>query len=286
MSVPASLTDRPEEITQASGSTFLWPMLLLPPAKRRAMYALYAFCRQVDDIVDLPGEPDVKRRRLADWRTRVRGLYAGGVAGDPVASALARAIQRYHLPRGELEAVIDGVTMDLVGMRAPALDELRVYCRRVAGAVGLLAIRIFDRADEETEAFALALGDALQLTNILRDLLPDSTVDRLYVPREYLVRAGILDTDPKSVLTRPGFGKACTLLADEAERRFADAEDLLRRWPSRRLWSARAMMVLYRRLLVRLRHRGWEELDTVPRAGSFEAAAVTLRCLLGRPPPA
>lgn len=286
MSVSANLTDRPEEITQASGSTFLWPMLLLPPAKRRAMFALYAFCRQVDDIVDLPGEPDAKRRRLADWRTQIRGLYAGGVAGDPVASALAQAIQRYHLPRRELEAVIDGVAMDLVGMRAPALDELHVYCRRVAGAVGLLAIRIFDRADEETEAFALALGDALQMTNILRDLLPDAAADRLYVPREYLVRAGILDTDPKSVLVRPGFGNACTLLADEAERRFAEAESLLRGWPPRRLWSARAMMVLYRRLLARLRKRGWEEFDAVPRAGASEAAVVTLRCLFGRPPSA
>lgn len=284
MSSPAIGTGEPARIAERSGSTFFWPMLLLPPAQRTAMFAVYAFCREVDDIVDEAGDPEDKRVRLAVWREQIHSLFLGGAPRSPVAEALAGAVGRYHLPRAELEAVVDGVAMDLALIRAPALDVLRLYCRRVAGAVGLLAVRIFDRADDETEAFALALGEALQLTNILRDLHPDAGLGRLYLPREYLVRAGILDTDPATVLAHPGLPKTCELLAAEAERRYEEAEALLARWPARRLWSARAMMILYRRLLDRLRERGWSALDVEPTLGTAERAGVTLRCLLGHPP--
>lgn len=273
-----------ERLAGSSGSTFFWPMLLLPPAKRSAMFAVYAFCRAVDDIVDEAGDPDDKQARLAAWRNQIRILFLGGPAREAAAHPLATAIGRYHLPRTELEAVIDGVAMDLVPMRAPTLDMLRLYCRRVAGAVGLLAIRIFDRADRETEAFALALGEALQLTNILRDLQADAGLGRLYLPREYLTRAGILDTDPVAALLHPGLPAACELLAAHAARRYEEAESLFTEGPARRLWSARAMMILYRRLLDRLRERGWAALDAEPPLGTAERAGVTLRCLAGCPP--
>jgi len=275
----------PEEITGKSGSTFFWPMLLLPRPKRTAMFAIYAFCRQVDDIVDEPGTPEAKRSALAAWREQIRSLYLGGAPASPVAVGLADAIARYHLPRGELEAVIDGMAMDLgTPMRAPSLDTFRVYCRRVAGAVGLLAIRVFDRADEETEAFALAVGDALQMTNILRDLEEDATLGRLYLPRELLIRAGIVDTEPAKVLRHPSVGKACDALADLAEARFTDAERALARWPRRRLWTARAMMLLYHRMLTQLRARGWGDLGRRPTLSKAEKAWVTMRCLIGQPP--
>jgi phytoene synthase len=267
------------------GSTFYWPMLLLPRDKRGAIFAVYRFCRAVDDVADEPGDLADKRERLAAWREQVRVLYLGGTATDPVAKSLAQAIERYHLPRAELEAVIDGCAMDANGpIRAPALDVLRLYCRRVAGAVGMLAVRIFDRADAETEAFAVALGEALQLTNILRDLEEDAAIGRLYMPRELLVRAGILDTDPALVLADPRLPAACESLAELAEARFAEAEAHLARWPARRLWSARAMMVLYRRLLVGMRERGWRDLGQRPRLSKASCAWATVRCLLGRPP--
>jgi len=260
-------------------------MLLLPRHKRAAMFAIYAFCRQVDDIVDEPGAPEDKRAALAAWREQIRSIYMGGAPATPVAAGLADAIARYHLPRGELEAVIDGMAMDLgTPFRAPPLDTLRVYCRRVAGAVGLLAIRVFDRADSGTEAFALALGEAMQITNILRDLEEDADLGRLYLPRELLVRAGIVASDPVEVLRHPSLGKACDALADMAEARFAEAERLLAGWPRRRLWTARAMMLLYRRTLERLRARGWQDIGQRPRLPKTEKAWVTLRCLVGRPP--
>jgi squalene synthase HpnD len=284
-SAPAASTADPGEITGRSGSTFFWPMLLLPKPKRKAMFAIYAFCRQVDDIVDEPGSPEDKRAALAEWREQIRSLYMGGAPATPVAAGLADAIARYHLPRGELEAVIDGMAMDLgTPLRAPPLDTFKVYCRRVAGAVGLLAIRVFDRADDETEALALALGDALQMTNILRDLEEDAQLGRLYLPRELLVRAGIIASDPVEALRHPSLPKACDALADMAEVRFVEAERLLTGWPRRRLWTARAMMLLYRRTLKHLRARGWRELGQRPRLPKWEKAWVTLRCLVGRPP--
>jgi phytoene synthase len=275
----------PGDIAGKSGTTFYWPMLLLPKPKRNAMFAIYAFCRQVDDIVDEPGSIEEKRAALAAWREQIRSLYLGGAPTGPVAVALADAIARYHLPRGELEAVIDGMAMDLgTPLRAPSLDTFKVYCRRVAGAVGLLVIRVFDRAEPDTEAFALAVGDALQMTNILRDLEEDARIGRLYLPRELLIRAGITATDPEEVLRHPGLVKVCDTLADMAEARFADADRLLAGWPKRRLWAARAMMMLYRRTLTRLRARGWRDIGQRPRLTKSEKAWITVRCLLGQPP--
>lgn len=272
---------------ERSGSTFYWPMLLLPRSKRAAMFAIYAYCRHIDDIVDEPGDPAAKAQALRAWRQEIRGLYAGGAPSSPMAAALKGAVERYGLPRAELEAVIDGMTMDLSGaMRAPSLDTLGVYCRRVAGAVGLLAIRVFDHADAQTEAFAITLGEALQLTNILRDLAEDAPLGRLYLPRELLMDAGIFAVDPAAVLAHPNLPQACEALARRAEMRFAEARQALARCKRRRLWAAEAMMLLYGRLLARLIARGWRDLSRGVRIRKRECAWVTLRCALGRPPAA
>jgi len=282
---PDSSGDTPAAVAGRSGSTFYWPMLLLPRSKRAAMFAIYAYCRHIDDIVDEPGDPQDKHRALHAWRQEIRNLYAGGAPSGPMAAALKGAIERYGLPRGELEAVIDGMAMDLSGaMRAPDLHTLGVYCRRVAGAVGLLAIRVFDRADAGTETFAIALGEALQLTNILRDLAEDAPLGRLYLPREVLLGVGISAIDPETVLTHPNLPQACEALALRAETRFAEAERALGRCRRGRLWAAEAMMLLYRRLLVRLKARGWADLSRSVRIKKRECAWVTLRCALGWPP--
>jgi len=284
--------DTPAAVAERSGSTFYWPMLLLPRSKRAAMFAIYAFCRRIDDIADEPGEPAEKRAALDIWRREIRSLYGGGAPTSSLAAALKGAIERYGLPRGELEALIDGMAMDIpfdigpvgVGMRGPALPTLRLYCRRVAGAVGMLAIRVFDRADASTEAFALALGEALQLTNILRDLAEDAQLGRLYLPRELLDEADIGTSDPDAVLSHPNLSIACEALAELAEARFAEARRAVDTGRRGSLWAAVAMMVLYHRLLVRLRARGWRDLNQRVRVGKRECAWVAVRCALGYPP--
>ncbi|HYD29689.1 MAG TPA: presqualene diphosphate synthase HpnD [Azospirillaceae bacterium] len=286
LTVPVSSgAEAPAVIAERSGSTFYWPMLLLPRRKRRAMFAIYAFCRLVDDIADQPGSPEVKREQLAAWRARIRRLYVEGMAAghaDPITEGLASAIARFGLPRAELEAVIDGVAMDLSGMmRAPALSVLELYCRRVAGAVGLLAIRVFDRPDPAGETFAVALAEAMQFTNILRDLVEDSRLGRLYVPRELLTAAGIASIDPDMVLAHPNLPHACGALATRAERRYEEARAALTPGGARRLWAAWAMMILYRRLLTRLIRRGWHSPDAPVRLRKREQILVALRCAIG-----
>jgi phytoene synthase len=281
--------DTATSVTAKSGSTFYWPMRLLPASKRAAMFAIYAFCRRIDDIADEPGEPADKRAALDVWRRDIRDLYVGGAPGGPLTAALKGAIERYGLPRAEFEALIDGMAMDVAGeeaggMQAPDLDTLRLYCRRVAGAVGMLAIRVFDRADPATERFALALGEALQLTNILRDLAEDAELRRLYLPRELLRAADIDATDPDEVLANPALPKACEALADLAEARFAEARSAIAGQARGSLWAATAMMVLYHRLLKRLRAAGWRDLKARVRVGRRESAWVAVRCMLGIPP--
>ncbi|CAO3400529.1 presqualene diphosphate synthase HpnD [Azospirillum sp. 11R-A] len=281
--------DTATSVTARSGSTFYWPMRLLPASKRAAMFAIYAFCRRIDDIADEPGEPADKRAALDVWRRDIRDLYVGGAPGGPLTAALKGAIERYGLPRAEFEALIDGMAMDVAGeeaggMQAPDLDTLRLYCRRVAGAVGMLAIRVFDRADPATERFALALGEALQLTNILRDLAEDAELRRLYLPRELLRAAGIDATDPDEVLANPALPKACEALANLAEARFAEARSAIAGQARGSLWAATAMMVLYHRLLTRLRAAGWRDLKARVRVGRRESAWVAVRCMLGIPP--
>ncbi|WP_148219248.1 presqualene diphosphate synthase HpnD [Azospirillum sp. B510] len=283
--------DTATSVAAKSGSTFYWPMRLLPASKRAAMFAIYAFCRRIDDIADEPGEPTAKRAALDGWRRDIRDLYAGGAPNTPLTAALKGAIDRYGLPRAELEALIDGMAMDVAaedhgsrGMPAPDLDTLRLYCRRVAGAVGMLAIRVFHRADPATERFALALGEALQLTNILRDLAEDAGLGRLYLPREILRTAGIDDDRPAEVLAHPALPRACEAMADLAETRFAEARAAIAGQARGSLWAATAMMVLYHRLLRRLRAGGWRDLHARVRVGRRESAWVALRCMLGLPP--
>ena len=269
------------------GSTFYWPMRLLPEAQRRAMFAVYGFCRRVDDIVDEPGPPELKRSALADWRQRLAEIYAAVPPRGPEApllSAMGEAVRRYRLPRAEFDAMIDGMLMDLDGpVVAPTLKELTLYCRRVAGSVGMLSVRIFGHSDARADAFALAVAEALQLTNILRDVGEDARMGRLYLPDELLRDAGIDGTaqPPEELLSHPALPGVCENLADIAEARFHEARGALAELNGRSLWAAAAMMVLYQRLLVRLRRRGWADLDSRPRLSGREKFSVALRCAAG-----
>lgn len=271
-------------------STFYWPLRFLPAAKRRAMFAVYAFCRQVDDIADEPGPLEAKRAALSDWRRRLDAVYGdeGGIT-DPLLRDLAEAVRHYALPRAEFDAIVDGMAMDLEGpIRAPSQEDLTLYCRRVAGAVGMLAVRVFGSPDDRHDRFAIALGEALQLTNILRDLTEDAALGRLYLPREALAQAGLLtdgtEVEPAAVLADPAVARVCESMAARADARFAEAQEALPRQDCRMLWPAVAMMLLYRRLLDRMTARGWSDLADRPTLTKREKVMTALRCAVGHPP--
>jgi phytoene synthase len=248
------------EVATRSGSSFLWGMRLLPRPRREAMYAIYAFCREVDDIADEGGTPAEKQRALAAWREEIERLYAGAPS-RPTAEALLAPLRDYGLPKEEFLAVIDGMEMDArEDIRAPSLADFRLYCRRVAGAVGVLSVHAFGATEPEARELALAEGDALQFTNILRDVAEDAERGRLYLPRELLQRHGIDSSDPMTVLADPRLPAVCRDLAALAEERFAEAERLMARCARGPMRPARIMLAMYRRLLTRLQQNDWQNI--------------------------
>ena len=264
-------------VTVASGTSFYWAMRFLPRARREAMFAIYAFCREVDDIADDEGTPDDKRRRLDIWRDEIDSLFAG-TPERLTARALVGPVRRFGMRREDFLAVIDGMKMDLdERLKAPGFEELELYCHRVAGAVGLLSIRAFGADGPRAEAFALSLGTALQLTNILRDLVEDAERDRLYLPRELLDEAGIEAASPRDIIRHAAIPKVCDALARIAKERFAGARAALKECDRRALRPAVVMMMHYRRLLEVLERRGWTSLDVPVRISKPEKILIAFR---------
>ena len=179
-----------QERVAKSGSSFYYSFLFLPPPRRRAFMALYAFCREVDDVVDEIADPGIARQKLAWWRGEVAAIFAGHPA-HPVGRALQPVIAAFNLPREHFEAIIDGMQMDLDWNRYPDFATLETYCHRVAGVVGLLSAEIFGYRDPATRDYARNLGLALQLTNILRDVGEDARRNRIYLPLDELASHGV-----------------------------------------------------------------------------------------------
>ncbi len=245
-----------EAVVRAAGTSFARGMAVLPPARRQGMYAVYAFCRIVDDIADDPAPAATRLPRLSEWRERVARLYAGQTE-DAVTRVLLVVIRRFALRQADFEAVIDGMTMDAVPIVAPAAAELDLYCDRVAAAVGRLSVRIFGDASPDADRVAFHLGRALQLTNILRDLAEDAERGRLYLPRELLEAAGV-PLDPDAALDHPGLAGVQAALAAEAHGHFAAAAAAMARCDRKAMRPARLMAASYAAILRRLEKRGWE----------------------------
>lgn len=183
-----------QERAAKSGSSFYYSFLFLPPEQRRAITALYAFCREVDDVVDECSDPALARTKLAWWRTEIATAFSGEPQ-HPVTRALAPVVRRYALPEQRFHEIIDGMAMDLSQNRYRDFDALRAYCHRVAGVVGLMAAQIFGYRDPATQRYAEELGIAFQLTNIVRDVGEDARRDRIYLPEEDLARFGVTASD-------------------------------------------------------------------------------------------
>ena len=243
-------------IVRAAGTSFYRGMRVLPPDRRAAMYAIYAFCRLVDDIADAPGPVTDKLAALDGWRARIGGVYAGR-AEDAVTRVLARAVPRFGLRQADFLAVIDGMQMDAErAIIAPDLATLDLYCDRVAGAVGRLSVRAFGDASAAADRVAYSLGRALQLTNVLRDLAEDAERGRLYLPREWLDAAGV-PREPAAALAAPALPLVCQRVAELARGHFQDAAAAMRRCDRRAMRPARLMGATYAALLTRLERRGW-----------------------------
>ena len=242
---------------QVSGSSFYAGMRVLPRAEREAMYAIYGFCRMVDDIADDEvGDRPGRAVALDAWRRDLDALYAGGDPGR--AALLVEAVQRFKLAREDFEAVIDGMAMDVArDIRWPPMAELDLYCDRVASAVGRLSVRVFGMDEAPGIALAYDLGRALQLTNILRDIDEDAAIGRVYLPQEALTEAGIALTMPTEVIADPRIDAACRTVAKVAHGHYAKAHAILASRPRGHLLAPRLMEAVYSKVLARTETLGW-----------------------------
>jgi phytoene synthase len=240
------------------------------------MYAIYAFCREVDDIADDAPRPE-RLPALDGWRREIDALYAGRPS-HLIARALAEPVARYGLRHDDFFAIIDGMEMDArEDIRAPSLHTLDIYCDRVASAVGRLSVRAFGAEGVRADDVAHSLGRALQLTNILRDLAEDAERGRLYLPRELLAERGITSTVPSEVLAHDKLGRVCRTLAERAEKHFYEADLAMADCPRGAMRPARVMGAVYHGVLRRLVARGWTDLGAPVSVPKLEKLYIVLR---------
>jgi phytoene synthase len=240
---------KPAAPPPASGSSFYAAMRLLPKAEREGMFAIYEFCRKVDDIADEPGPtPEERRAQLDVWRRGLDTLYSGGAT--PATRLLVGPIGQFGLIKEDFLAVIDGMEMDIgEPIRGPDFETLDLYCDRVASAVGRLSVRIFGMEPEPGEKLAHHLGRALQFTNILRDLDEDAANGRLYLPAEALDAAGIAAREPAEVIADPNI--------DKAQEQYRAAQKIISSGPAGRLRAPRLMIGVYAWILKGMLREGW-----------------------------
>jgi phytoene synthase len=266
-------------LTRRSRSNFYYAFLTLPRARRAALYAVYAFCRTVDDVADLGIDRDVQRAGLARWREDVARCFQPGPPPEhPIARQLAAAVRAYPIPRTALEAIIEGCEMDLDRVRFATAEDLYPYCYRVASAVGLCCIEIFGYTDPRAREYAVQLGTALQLTNILRDVGADARDGRVYLPQQDLQTFGVSEDD--LVAGRYG-GRFVRLMEHQAARARPFYAAAAKAYPvvdARSLIAAEIMGGIYHALLEEIEARRFQvfgERITLP---ARRKVAIALRC--------
>ena len=242
------------DLTKKSGSNFYYSFLFLPRARREAMYTVYAFCKEVDTAVDEPPSGTDPRQQLELWRGELAAAY-GGSPSFPVTRSLAEHVRRLSIPQTYFEELIKGVEMDLTITRYATFDALSLYCYRVASVVGLICLHIFGTTSPRAQDYAVNLGMAFQLTNILRDLGTDAGKGRIYVPQEDLEHFGYTEKDLLRQTYNLPFADLMRFEAQRTREYYAKAERALNTLPPnerRALTVAEIMRAVYSRILRRI----------------------------------
>jgi len=262
--------------TAASGSSFYAAMRILPRAQREAMFQIYSFCRQVDDIADSDGPRPERLAALQQWRDDIDALYQGHPPSR--LQDYAASVRTFGLKREDFLAIVDGMEMDVPqDIRAPDLATLDLYCDRVASAVGRLSVRVFGLPENDGILLAHHLGRALQLTNILRDIDEDAGLGRLYLPREGLLLAGITSDNPQKVIAERTLPKVCQGLVERAKAHFEKADEIMKRNSRRVVRAPRIMSKYYRAILDLLIARGFAAPREPVRVHKLAKIAILLR---------
>ena len=245
-----------QRIAKSQAKNFYYAFRTLPSERRRAIYAVYAFCRYCDDVADDDLPPEEKRRLLAETRDRLHNPRLA--ADDPVFMALEGAISDFDIPRSYLEDIIRGVEMDLEVSRFETFEDLREYCYLVASAVGLICIEIFGYEDPVAKEYAVDFGIAMQLTNIIRDIREDAERDRIYIPLEDITRFGYSERELMESRNNENFRSLMDFQATRARMYFDSGERLLPLLSRESRACAGVLHQLYSRILDRIESTGYD----------------------------
>jgi len=293
MSSPLAAPLTPEQITRQAGSSFSVSFLFLDRPRRRALTAIYAFCRVIDNAVDEARNDEVAREALAFWGRELELAYAGDDTQQPetkVGLGLGEAARGYGVRQEDVQEILAGVAMDLDPVDYETVADLEGYCLKVASAVGLACLPILGADRDRDQAYARHLGMALQFTNILRDLRTDAQQGRIYVPRELRSAAGIADADGRSWLAGTGprtayeqggpVARLVDRMADLADAHFSKSKSLLPNPTVPGLLVAEVMAAVYVDLLQRVRAKGGNLLASAPRVPGWRKLYLALRTRL------
>ena len=239
------------EVVKRSAGNFFLAFQLLPRTKRYAIYSVYAFCRAADDAVDELPEPSLRRAALELMKGALERVYRGNPR-TPMEFALADTVGRYRLTKRYFEDLLRGMEGNIETVALDSLDELDEYCYRAAGTVGLLCLEVFGVAGEKAKKYAIALGRALQLTNVIRDIREDALQGRVYIPREMLNAHGVTVEDLAAGRGGMGFEKLVRTLISLAKAAYEEAERQRPRSAAARLITSEAMRRVYRALLAKI----------------------------------
>ena len=273
-----------KQIVKKSGTSFFWSMRMLPKAKREAMYTIYAFCRHIDDIVDGDADMAEKQELLNAWREEMNNIYDKKVPATEIGRRIYKNCMRFKLPKEEFLRLINSISMDIPNpLQAPSLDKFLEYCRGVAGVPGNLSLRIFGCQDEKIiNELATNLGNALQITNIVRDVKEDAMSNRLYIPKEFLLQANITSTDPKTVVVDKNLAKAREELAKLADDYFIKSEFLIQKLDKKTARPVKMIAAIYRKYFKIMKNRGWEIISPKPQISKMKKLTLALRAYFGK----
>jgi phytoene synthase len=270
------MNDIAKEISRKSKSSFYYAFNLLPTDKRDAMNTVYAFCRKTDDIIDEDGESvDVKYEMLRKWRIELEKAF-NGTSNFSLLNKLVKTISQFNIPVEPFFELIKGMEMDLQETKYLTFEDLRLYCYRVASTVGLMCIEIFGYKHKSAKDFAVNLGIALQLTNILRDIKRDSQKGRIYLPQEDMEKFNYTEKDIKSQSYNQNFIELMKYEADRAKFYFDEATKCLNRDDKKAMFAARAMQHIYYRMLEKIVDADYNIYQKDIKVRSFEKIGISL----------
>lgn len=270
------MTDQAKNIARKSSSSFYYAFNLLPTDKREAMNTVYAFCRETDDIIDEGNLPDeLKYEKLRKWRIELEKAFSGN-SDYSLLNRLGKTIQKFNIPYEPFFELLKGMEMDLQRNRYLTFDDLQLYCYRVASTVGLVCIEIFGYKHKSAKDFAINLGIALQLTNILRDVKKDSQSGRIYLPQKDLIRFNYTEDDILSQNYNENFIELMRFEAERAKEYFSKATENLNLEDKGGMFAARAMQHIYRKLLEKIIHADYDVYQKNIKVSKVEKVGIAL----------